>query len=242
MTLQLLHRPLGRADYQSTWDLQRALRARLLAEGGPDTLLTVEHPPVLTAGRRAAEEHLTTSRADLAARGVLLQAIERGGDWTYHGPGQLVAYPIVALRRRRLGARAFVGALQDTMRALGERAIAATGVSLPEGSLDVRCDAPGTWFVRPDGSTAKLGAVGVHISHGVTMHGFALNLDPEPWGFAWIVPCGLADEETTSLARVVVELGGDPSRLPSMESLAGWVPEVLGDALAARQRAPSASE
>ena len=236
MSLTLAHRHLGRADYLSTWELQKRLRGELLADrdGTDDVLLTVEHPPVLTAGKRAKDANLRVGREALAARGVEAVSIERGGDWTYHGPGQLVAYPIIDLRRLRLGARDFVGALQDVMLALTEHVLEQAGVG-GHVRLDVRCDAPGAWFFREDGHSAKLGAVGVHISHGATMHGLALNLDPYPWGFDWIVPCGLDGEETSSLARLVAELGGDVDAVPSVDAAAEWLASVLPGTLEARR-------
>ncbi len=236
MSPPLIHRHLGQADYLPTWELQKRLRSELLSDrdGTDDILLTVEHPPVITAGKRATDANLRVGREALVARGVEAVFIERGGDWTYHGPGQLVAYPIVDLRRLRLGARDFVGALQDAMLALTEHVLERAGVG-GQIRLGVRCDAPGAWFFREDGRSAKLGAVGVHISHGVTMHGLALNLDPCPWGFDWIVPCGLDGEETSSLARLVTELGGDVDAVPSVASAAEWLADVLPGALGGRR-------
>lgn len=190
-------------------------------------LLTLEHdPPVLTAGRRAQEENLRQPREALEALGFQLRAVERGGDWTYHGPGQLVGYPIVALRGRSLKVRGLVRGLEAAMAEVVERCLRAAGAdpsSLRLGRLD---GFPGCWVFRPDGGRAKVGAVGVHIRRGVSLHGLALNLDPRPWGFDRIVPCGLADE-VTSVARLAAELGGDPAGLPALEPVA----ELLASAL-----------
>lgn len=234
MTLRLEHRHLGLLDYDAAWELQRATRERLLADpGAPDVLFTVEHPPVLTAGRRALDANLLASAAELDEAGVAVRAIERGGDWTWHGPGQLVGYPIVALRRRRLKVKHFVGALEDAMLAVATRAFDAAGVASP---LIRRKGHPGAWLDEPGGPRRKIGATGVHIRHGVSLHGLALNLDPRPWGFDWIVPCGLTDTQTTSLARVVREGGGAVGALPSVEQAARWLFEALPQHLEAAQR------
>lgn len=228
MTHRLRHRPLGRRGYARTWTLQKEVREQLKAglDAEPDVLLTVEHPPVLTAGRRAAPENLLLSPEQANGLGVHVQHIERGGDWTYHGPGQLVAYPIVALRRRGLSVKGYVAALEDAMASVAKRALVAAGCS-GAVALGRRCGAPGLWATRPDGTDAKLGAVGVHVSRGVTLHGLALNLNPDPWGFSWIVPCGLAGEETSSLARLARELGGNESAIPTVEEAGHWLMEVL---------------
>ncbi len=223
--IPLERRWLGRVDYEPTWALQKQHRAALRADATvPDLLLTLEHPPVLTAGRRALAENLRVEPGTLD--GVEVRSVERGGDWTYHGPGQLVLYGIVSLRRRRLAVKTWVKALEDAMVAVATEVLRDCAVSV-DGRFGLRCDAPGAWLLREDGSSAKVGAVGVHVSRGVTLHGLSLNVDPDPWGFDWIVPCGLDGEETTSLARLVAEQGGDVARLPSVEEvgerLADWL-------------------
>jgi lipoyl(octanoyl) transferase len=183
---------------------------------------------VLTAGRRAHEEHLRAPRADLEADGYQLRAVERGGDWTFHGPGQLVGYPIVGLRDRGLKVTGLVRGLEAAMADLVEAALRAAGVDL--AAADVRLDRlqgfPGTWVFGPGDRRAKVGAVGVYIRRGVSMHGLALNLDPEPWGFDRIVPCGLSDD-VTSLRRMVESLGGDVERLPTLERAATMLADRL---------------
>lgn len=219
------HRHLGQLDYDAAWVLQRTLRERLLSDpDAPDVLLTVEHPPVLTAGRRALDANLITPRPELARLGIQVRAVERGGDWTWHGPGQLVGYPIVALRRRRLKVKHFVGGLEDAMLAVAGRAFAATGLDL---RLTRRVGHPGAWIADSTGARRKIGATGVHIRHGVSLHGLALNLDPDPWGFDHIVPCGLHDTETTSIRRVADADGGDASAVPSLLEAAQWLAQVL---------------
>jgi lipoate-protein ligase B len=208
----------GRLGYDEAHRRQRAARAALMAGEGPEVVFTVEHPPVLTGGRRASEDQLLVPRAELESRGVAVREIERGGDWTYHGPGQLVAYPIVDLRRRRLRVPCFVAGLQDAMERLTLEVLRERGVGAIAAAP--RTDAPGAWVRAAEGPPMKVGAVGVHIRRSVTLHGLALNVDPDPWGFGWIVPCGLVDEITTSWARLLRGSGGDPADLPSLESLA----------------------
>ena len=230
MAPALVHQDLGSADYDVTWDLQRSLRERLLADEGPCVLLTLEHSPaVITGGRRSDPADLLTSADDLARRGILLRNIERGGSWTWHGPGQLVAYPVVALRRRQLKVPAFVAGLEWAMAQLLERVLARCSVD--PAALGLRIGQlrgfPGTWVERADGTQAKVGAVGVHVRRFVSLHGMALNLRPEPWGFQWIVPCGLENIETTSAARLVTEFGGDTGALPTVEAAGVELAQLL---------------
>jgi len=226
---ELLHRHLGRLDYDTVWELQRGLRAQRLASEGSDTLLTVEHdPPVLTAGRRAVDTHLRVDRSQLARDGIQVRAVERGGDWTWHGPGQLVAYPIVALKAWNLRVTGFVEGLERAMAEVVRRTLerGADPARCAELAIGRRCGFPGTWVRRGDGSRAKLGAVGVHMRRFVSLHGLALNLDPRPWGFDRIVPCGLQDE-VSSVARLLEEIGGEPEAVPSVEEAAGWLADLL---------------
>jgi len=222
--------------YDVAWDLQRRLRDARIAGTGGDVLLTLEHDPVLTAGRRAHEEHLRLPRERLEELGFQLRAVERGGDWTYHGPGQLVAYPIVGLRARRLKVTGLVRALEAAMAEVVRGALVDAGVDPDAAGLELgRLEGfPGCWAFRPDGSRAKLGAVGVHIRRGVSLHGLALNLDPEPWGFDRIVPCGLADE-VTSLARLTAELGGERAGVPTLAEAAARLADALPAAWSAHQ-------
>lgn len=222
-------------DYDSAWSLQRQLRERRINGEGADVLLTLEHePPVLTAGRRAHEDNLRLPREALEQLGYQIRAVERGGDWTYHGPGQLVAYPIVALRERGLKVTGLVRGLEAAMAEVVRRCLVAADVDVQAAGLrlDWLEGFPGAWVFRADGSRAKVGAVGVHIRRGVSLHGLALNLDPRPWGFDRIVPCGLQNE-VTSVARLVCELGGDPARLPSLEEASRLLAVALPEAWAA---------
>ena len=213
----LSHRELGAAGYDDVLALQQGLREDLLEGRGEDVLLTLEHrPPVLTGGRRSAASDLLVAPEELARRGILLRKIERGGSWTWHGPGQLVAYPIVALSHWGVRVPEFVAGLESAMLDLTEWALAEAGVHL-EGrgwKLGRRCGFPGAWLQRPNGNFAKVGAVGLHFRRFVSIHGMAWNLDPDPWGFELIQPCGLTDE-VTSVRRLCDELDGDSERLPS---------------------------
>lgn len=238
---ELLHRPLGRADYDSVWALQRELREARIAGQGADVLLTVEHsPPVLTAGRRATEAGLREPRAALEASGYQLRAIERGGEWTYHGPGQLVGYPIVAIQPRGLKVTRFVAGLEAAMLAVVRRGLLRASVDPSALGIELgrRPGYPGAWL-RRGGRLAKIGAVGVHLRRFVSIHGLALNLDPVPWGFDRIVPCGLSDE-ITSLRREVTRAGGDEGAVLTVDEAAGWLVEEL-EAAWAGLTAPCAS-
>ncbi len=187
--------------------LQERLRADLLAGRGPETLLLLEHAPVVTLGRSARPENVHLGRAALAARGIDLVQATRGGDVTYHGPGQLVGYPVVRLRS------GVVAHMTGMARALAE--------VLGQMGVDARWrrDAPGLWV---DG--AKICAFGVHVRGRVAIHGFALNVAPDLAAFDLIVPCGIAGARTTSIAA----LGIAPPPLPD---LAARVAARLGAAL-----------
>ena len=194
---------LGRADYRSVWALQKRLAADRADGVIDDQLLLAEHPPVLTLGRHADESHVRAGPDELAGRAIELIRVERGGEVTYHGPGQLVAYPIVALARRDLLLRPFVRALEaamiETCAAFGVRA-------------DRRDGHPGCW-VEPDGAAPrKIGALGIRIERGVTYHGIALNVDPELADFDLIDPCGMPGVVSTSIAR---EAGWPTGRAPA---------------------------
>jgi lipoyl(octanoyl) transferase len=172
-------------DYQAAWNLQRRMVAERVAGAIPDTLLLLEHAPVYTAGPRAPMEHVL---GELVA--PLIQT-DRGGQVTYHGPGQLVGYPIVDLASKGLGPKAYVRGLEAALiEALAEFAVAAHA----EHGLT------GVWA---DGG--KIAAIGVKISHGVSLHGFALNVTTDLAAYAPIVPCGLFDRPVTSMAEVLSE-------------------------------------
>lgn len=184
---------LGRVPYREAWDLQARLVQELRAGRGRDTLLLLEHPHVFTMGRRSDPHNLVWTPAECARRGVEVVWIDRGGDATYHGPGQLVAYGIVDLSR--LGSdilryvHALEGALVDLLAPLGVE-----GRASEEGMI-------GVWALPPGGSTSeKVAAIGVKATRGVTSHGLALNLTTDLSIFnTGIVPCGLVGRRATSV-------------------------------------------
>jgi len=180
---------LGRTDYAATWALQRELAAARRAGVIPDTVLLLEHEPVFTTGRRGGTHNLRRSLAELAARGVHYFVTDRGGDVTYHGPGQLVAYVILRLGEGQRRVRRFVERLEATVLDV----LAAYGVT---GWLDPA--RPGVWV-----GNDKIAAIGIAIHHGVTYHGIALNVTTDLEPFSWIVPCGIADRGVTSLAQLL---------------------------------------
>lgn len=190
----------GRVDYATAWAWQRDLAARRARDEVGDVLLLLEHPPVYTLGRRADASNLVRDAAWRDARGIEVHAVDRGGDVTYHGPGQLVGYPIWRLDGPRV---------VDHVRALEEINLA---VLAPLGVHGHRVAGfSGVWV--PDdagGPDAKVTAVGVHVSAGyVTTHGWATNVTTDLEHFAGIVPCGIDDKPVTSLARLGVRLDHD---------------------------------
>jgi lipoyl(octanoyl) transferase len=204
---------LGRVPFAATALEQERLRQHVLCSDSPETLLLCEHEPVVTLGRSAKPEHLLASAAELVRRGVDVHAASRGGDVTYHGPGQLVGYPIVRLRGGVIG---HVTAMA--------RAIASV---LSELGVDARWrrETPGLWVEANSGHGAgKICAFGVHVHRRVAIHGFALNVAGALDGFNLIVPCGLATARTTSIAAV---LGADRS-VPPMHVLASRIAGALG--------------
>jgi lipoyl(octanoyl) transferase len=182
---------LGRIDYRDAWALQHRLAAERADDRIADQLILLEHPAVLTLGRHADEAHVRADAPELARRGIELIRVERGGEVTYHGPGQLVAYPILALSRRGLLLRPLVRALEAAM----VETCAAFGVGA--GRRDGH---PGCW-IDPDGaSPRKIGALGIRVERGVTYHGIALNIAPDLRDFELIDPCGMPDVTSTSIA------------------------------------------
>jgi lipoyl(octanoyl) transferase len=209
MFINLLH--LGRVPYTEALAIQQQVIAARKQNLIGDTLLLLEHPPVLTLGRNSSRANVLASDEFLQQRGIELHEVNRGGDVTYHGPGQLVGYPIIDLRGDlpgkkgpHLGPVDFVRMLEEVLiRTCGDFGVMAqriakrTGVwTLAGGSIQEK----------------KIAAIGVHVSQGVTSHGFALNVTTDLRDFEWIVPCGITDREVTSL-----ELEAEPDRQPTME-------------------------
>ena len=181
---------LGTVDYAEAHELQRRLQDKRIAGEIGDVVLLLEHPPVLTLGRSAKEQHVIAPAAMLEAEAIRVHEVGRGGDVTYHGPGQLVAYPIIDLKPDRKDVRKYVWSLEETM----IRTCADFGISATRSA-----GLNGAWI-----SDRKVGAVGVRISRWVTMHGLALNANTNLRHFELIVPCGIQDKAVTSMS---VELG-----------------------------------
>jgi lipoyl(octanoyl) transferase len=220
MVIHLLQ--LGRISYAEGLAIQqRVIAARKAGEIG-DTLLLLEHPPVLTLGRNATRANILATDELLARKGVEIHEVNRGGDVTYHGPGQLVGYPIFDLRGDLPGKRGPHLGPVDFVRLLEEALI----LSCKDfGVLAQRiCKRTGVWTIA-GGSIAekKIAAIGIHVSQAVTSHGFALNVTADLRDFDWIVPCGITDRTVTSL-----ELEADPATAPTMPRAADSVARNFG--------------
>jgi lipoyl(octanoyl) transferase len=199
---------LGLRDYRSVLSLQEELMAARIAGSVGDTVLFVEHPPVITLGRGAHAENLLASAARLKELGVDVVETGRGGDVTLHAPGQLVCYPIVDLGPDRKDVRRYVKDLTEVMRQVAEAHGVATGRFEEHIGLWANRDSVSQYRgADSPHDLVKLGAIGVRISRWVTMHGFALNLSPDMRLFSLIVPCGISDFGVASLA----ELMGGPA-------------------------------
>ena len=212
-------RPDGSPSSASALTLQERLLEARAAQAIPDTLLLLEHDPVITLGRGAKLEHVLLSRELLAAQGVALYETGRGGDVTYHGPGQLVGYPIIDLNPDRRDVRKYVAGLEEVMIRIARR------YGLLAGRI---AGLNGTWL-----EDRKLGAVGVRIRRWVTMHGFAINVSTSLNAFDLIVPCGIRDKRVTSLERELAR----PCAMAEVEAAAieafaevfGAVPELQSE-------------
>jgi lipoyl(octanoyl) transferase len=230
---------LGRVAYADALRLQEEL-VELRREGRVgNVLLLLEHPPVLTLGRHANRANVLASDELLASRGVSLHQINRGGDVTYHGPGQLVGYPIFDLRGLersaggRMGPVDFVREMEEALIRLcavyGVRARRIAGLT-------------GVW-VAAEGDTAatnarKIGAIGIHVSRGITSHGFAFNVTTDLRDFSLINPCGITDKPVTSLERETP----DPKQLPDLEHIANQAARQFGNVFKQRMLAVESLE
>ena len=207
---------LGTTPYQEAWELQRALAAGVSQGAIPDTVVLVEHPPVITLGRRADEGELhVPANAD-----VEVVETDRGGKSTFHGPGQLVCYPILDLNRHGRDVKRYVRDLEESaIRTVGAFDVEATRI---EGLT-------GVWLERPP---RKICSIGVHIARWVTTHGYALNVDLDPAPFTeWITACGLEDAAFTTIAgeldRPVTVDDVRPHAAAALEEVFGLVLEEL---------------
>ena len=203
-------RRLGLVPYAAAVELQKTLVFERQRDAITDQLVLLEHPPVITRGVRAAADNVLASPAVLRRRGVEVHDARRGGDVTYHGPGQLVGYPIVSLKPDRCDVHRYVRDLEEVI----IRAVAKFGVRAERIQ-----GLTGVWV-----GNDKLAAVGVRLSRWVTSHGFALNVTTDLDDFALIRPCGLADRGVTSLARVT---GAEVSEVAVADSLVGQFAEVF---------------
>jgi lipoyl(octanoyl) transferase len=211
---------LGRVDYAIALELQQTLVSLVKDKRISHTLLLLEHPPVITLGRNAGAENIVASREFLAANGVELHETNRGGDVTFHGPGQLVGYPIFDLRAfdPRIGAVDFVRKLEEVLiRTCGDLGVVTERIPGLTG-VWTQNDPPG-----------KIAAIGVHISRAVTSHGFALNVNTNLDYFKLIVPCGITDKPVTSLEQEMAQSALSRSRkVPALEDLAQQVARNFG--------------
>ncbi len=211
-----LHRWLGRTGYAEALEMQQGLAAALASgqPGASEHLLLLEHPHVITLGRNARAANVLAGEAVRAARGVALYSTGRAGDVTYHGPGQLVGYPILDLRPDRCDVRRYVRDLEEAL----IRTAADFGVTA--GRID---GLTGVWVQSgPGGRFEKLAAIGVRIARWVTSHGFAFNVATDLSYFDLIVPCGLAEHGVTSLARLT-------GRDTPLEEVAGRCAHHVGE-------------
>ncbi len=215
---------LGRVPYRPTYELQRKLMEQRKTDEIPDTLLLLEHGHVFTLGRRADDTHLVTSGELIEAGRAEVVETDRGGEATYHGPGQLVAYPIISIRELKLGPVAYVRLLEETIIQLiaeygirGHRVVGKTGVWV--GGEPGRKPIDGA---NPTGR--KIAAIGVRISGGVAMHGMALNVSTDLGYYSHIVPCGMPGLDMTSISQ-------ETGRLVDTEAVARFWAELFADIL-----------
>jgi len=211
---------LGRVDYSTALDLQQTVVDLVKAGRIGHTLLLLEHPPVITLGRNAVEANIVAPKSVLESKGIELVETDRGGDVTFHGPGQLVGYPIFDLRAftPRVGAVEFVRKLEEALiRTCGDLGVVTYRIPGLTG-VWTESDPPG-----------KIAAIGVHISRAVTSHGFALNVNTELDYFNLIVPCGIVGKPVTSLERELEQAStGQQKKIPSLEEISHLVARNFG--------------
>ena len=180
---------LGVVEYREAWELQRRLHRQRVEGKIPDLLLLLEHPPTITIGRSGSLDNVLISNKQMAQAGLSLFFIDRGGDVTYHGSGQLVGYPILDLRDQGKDLHLYVRNLEEVMiRTLGDFSIEA----------DWDKSHPGVWV-----KGEEIGAIGLSVKKWVSMHGFALNVNTDLDHFAFINPCGFSDKRATSMSKVI---------------------------------------
>ena len=211
---------LGRRPYAEVLELQRDLRRRRIdGEFGEDVLLLVEHPPVITLGRGTRPSSLPIAPAELERRGVEVFEVERGGDVTFHGPGQLVGYPILDLRGHRQDLHWYLRSLEDVLiQALG-------GLGIEAGRN------PGLTGVWTAGR--KIASIGIHVKKWVTLHGFALNVTTDLDPFDLIVPCGIRQVVMTSVSAELLRTDSEPLMAEVRGRVVGAFCDVFGSSVAA---------
>jgi lipoyl(octanoyl) transferase len=202
----------GRTPYDESWQQQRTIAQLRSAGAAPDTLILTEHPHTYTLGRATQTGHLLAGADTLAAQGVTVREVDRGGDITYHGPGQIVGYPILKLSRYGSDVWRYLRMLEDVV----IETIGAYGIS------GTRIDGlTGVWV-----GDAKIAAIGIKLTAGgVTMHGFALNVAPDLCFFSQIIPCGIRGRAVTSLEQL---LGAAPPQSDILELLIGAFERIFG--------------
>jgi len=216
---------LGRRDYESVHELQRQLLDARKRQQVPDTVLFVEHDPVITLGRGAKQNHLRAATSELAGRGVSVVETGRGGDVTLHAPGQLVCYPIIDLNPDRRDVRRYVNDLTRCMQQLARQYGVGAGTHGAYIGVWVDRARVNEWPGEAEASDpAKLGAIGVRISRWVTMHGFAFNLSTDLDLFKLIVPCGISEFGVTSIQALT-------GTAPSVAQAAGSALKLLAGIL-----------
>lgn len=228
MARKLVVRDLGRQPFGEVWTLQKEIAASRKLGAADDHFLLVEHTPVITLGRNSRSSNILASPEFLAQAAIEVHEIDRGGDVTYHGPGQIVGYPIIDLRDWKRDVVAYVRALEDAVIA----ALARFGIV---GGREF--GATGVWVDGPSGERAKICAIGIHISRWVTTHGFALNWETDLRHFGYIVPCGLT-RPVTSMEQMGVRVKRDRVHQALVEEFArifdfeaAWEPHCAGAGL-----------
>jgi lipoyl(octanoyl) transferase len=214
VTARLIVQDLGRRAYGEVLELQRSLcRQRITGEIEEDTLLLVEHEPVVTLGRGTRPESLPQAPADIERRGIGVFEVERGGDVTYHGPGQLVGYPILDLRRHREDLHWYLRRLEAGLIA----ALDSLGIE-----AGVRPGLTGVWT-----RGRKIASIGIHVKQWVTFHGFALNVNTDLSYFDLIVPCGIRDVVMTSVATELGRVDQNTLWEEARQSVIAGIAQVL---------------
>ncbi|MBS1884925.1 MAG: lipoyl(octanoyl) transferase LipB [Actinobacteria bacterium] len=228
--LLLLH--CGTVPYREAWEMQLRLAERRGAGEIDDVLMLLEHPPVYSRGRRTKPEELPMGTAWYEAQGIEVLDTDRGGLVTYHGPGQLVAYPIFDLAPLGGDVHEYVRQLERVM--IGSLAEHGVGAQTIAGLTGVWTEGPAP-VPGPAGAAKKIGSIGVHVSKGITTHGLAVNVENDLQPFEWVVPCGIEGVSMTSIAR-------EGGREANVEAYGGTVARHFGEVFGREPRAVSAAD